>query len=88
MLAELIDLAAEAGIEVRQLDRSADPAPLQSGVCRVEERVFVVLIGAEPLQDRIDALAGALREHASEWLESRFLPPAVRERIERAPPPR
>ena len=85
LLDALIGLAGEAGIEVRQIDRSADPAPLQSGVCRVGERVYVVLIGADPLQERIGALAGALRTHASEWLEGRFLSPAIRERIEAAP---
>jgi hypothetical protein len=43
-----------------------------------------VLSAAEPLEARIEAAAAALGAHGGALLEGRFLPPAVRERLERA----
>jgi hypothetical protein len=82
----LAELASEAGFRVQVL--SAGTAregefPPQSGHCRVKGEVRVILAAQEPLEDRIEALADALRSHAASFLESRFLAPAVRERIER-----
>ena len=50
-----------------------------SGVCRVQGRVWVVLSHADPVDVQLDVLAEALRDHASDEIERRFLPPAVRE---------
>lgn len=82
MEATLLDLAREAGFQVRRVPTGADgDGVTTSGVCHVQGSVFVVLVAAEPAAFRIDALARALREYASPFVESRWLPPAVRERL-------
>lgn len=80
LLEHLIDLAGEAGIEVRAT--GAADAGIASGVCRVRDAVWVVLSAADPADEQIAVLARALVAHASEFLESRYLPPAVRARLE------
>ena len=75
----LEELAAEVGIEVRRA--SADGGLLESGVCRIRDRVWVVIDPTDPLHHRIDVLAGALRDHGGAALDQRFLPPAVREHL-------
>jgi hypothetical protein len=85
VLSFLVALAEEAGIAVRVLPRGAagegEPAP-RSGACRIRGAPFLLLAPAEPLEDRISAAAVALRRFAPQALEGRFLPPAVRERLE------
>ena len=82
VLAALVELAEQAGLRVRAARGASDAGPLAaSGVCRVRGETWVVLIGDDPLADRIAVLSGALREHAAEWLEGRWLPPALRERL-------
>ncbi len=84
----LADLAREAGMEVRVTAgaREVEPGiPVQSGVCRVRGAWWVVLAGDEPVEAHVELLAAALRDHAAAWLESRYLPPAVREALERPP---
>jgi hypothetical protein len=86
ILSELIGFARDAGLEVRRVGRSslADlEVPAVSGTCRVRGAVWVVLASADPLDLQIDVLSEALRTHAGDLLESRYLPPAVRERISR-----
>jgi hypothetical protein len=61
-----------------------EPGP-PSGLCRVRGVPLLVISSAEPLEARIDAVAAALRELGGALLEDRFLPPAVRERLERSP---
>jgi hypothetical protein len=89
VLAVLVALAEEAGIAVRVLPRAAggeaEPAP-RSGACRLRGAPFLLLAPAEPVEDRIAAAVAALRGFAPHALEGRFLPPAVRERLE-APDP-
>jgi len=83
---ELAALAREAGMDVRVLrgPHELEPGPpVQSGVCRVRGRLWVVLAAGDPLEEHIQILARALRTHAAAFLEDRFLPPAVRERLER-----
>jgi hypothetical protein len=84
LLAALLELAAEVGLEVRRAPAAAgagaELAP-SSGVCRLRDRLWVVLSGADPCERQIEVLAGALRGHAGAW-ETRYLPPAVRERLE------
>lgn len=86
----LLDLAAEAGIEVRSVaggfPGDGEGAP-GSGICRVQERVFVVLSGSDPVDIQLDVLGQALREHAAVLVEGRFLPPAVRARLLEPVPP-
>ncbi len=89
ILESLFELAREAGIEVRLVGSASGgeegPAP-SSGVCRVRGELWVVLARSEPPELQIDVLAAALRSHAAALIEERFLPPAVRARVERARP--
>ena len=87
----LAELAREAGLVVRVLTGDAELEPglaVTSGVCRLRGRWWVVLAARDPLERHIDVLAGALREHAPEIIEERYLPPALRERLERRERPR
>jgi len=81
----LIDLARDTGLEVRRVparQASDSEPPARSGVCRVRGRLFVLLAAADSVEDRIAALAGGLRALDPSVLEGRWLPPAVRERLE------
>jgi hypothetical protein len=80
----LVELAVQAGIQVRVMPRSAEdfqPAP-HSGTCRIRGAPWLLLAAGEPLEDRIEAAARAVRALAPEVLERRYLPPAVRERLD------
>jgi hypothetical protein len=81
LLERLIGLAEEAGIAVRIARAGESELPPRSGLCRVRGRPLLVVSAAEPLDARIEAVAAALRAHGG-LLEERFLPPAVRERLE------
>jgi hypothetical protein len=86
---QLVGLAEEAGIAVRVARAGEGELPPRSGVCRVRGRLLLVLCAAEPIDAQIEAVAAALREHGGALLEGRFLPPALRERLDRpAPGPR
>ena len=52
VLGFLADLAREAGLRVQPVStpREGDPAS-HSGVCRVRDRVFVVLVRSDSLED-------------------------------------
>ena len=82
ILDRLAELAQEAGFDVRVLARGPAEASLESAVCRVRGRLWVVLAQSDPPEQHIAVLARALREHAAPLLEDRFLPPAVREVLE------
>ena len=87
LLDQLVALADEAGIRVRQLPRAArgrEGDPARSGLCRMRGELWLILAPSEPVEDRIEAVAAALRGARPEWLDSRYLPPAVRERLDRA----
>jgi hypothetical protein len=60
------------------------PAPA-SGVCRVRGETWVLLVAAGRPEERVEALAQALNTHAAPFLESRYLPPAVRARLSERP---
>ena len=85
LLAALVALAEEAGIAVRVARGGESELPAHSGLCRVRGELCLVLTAAEPVEARIDAVASALRAHGGPALEARFLPPAVRERLDRPP---
>lgn len=85
VLAFLVELSREAGLQVRGAGPAPGDPPVRSGVCRLRDGIFVILAAADPVEDRIAALVGALREHRPEALEGRYLPPAVRERVETGP---
>jgi len=85
LLDQLGDLARAAGIEVRMIARAGPGEPeTPSGTCRVKGALWVLLSEADSLDDRADVLAAALASHAADLLESRYLPPAIRERLARA----
>jgi hypothetical protein len=88
LLDVLVGLAEEAGIAVRVTGAGESELPPRSGLCRVRGSLLLVLSAAEPLEARIEAAAAALAAHGAALLEGRFLPPAVRERLERAAAPR
>lgn len=81
---ELVDLAEAAGLKVRPIRASEGrdaEFPASSGICRVRGEIWVLLAAADPLEEQISVLARALKTHAADFLESRYLPPAVRERL-------
>lgn len=84
MLGALQGLAAEAGLRVRPGPPAAGEGPLESGVCRVRGELWVVLVPSDPVEHRIAVLARALVAHAPALLETRWLAPAVRERLDAA----
>lgn len=84
LMEALLELAGEAGLEVRTAGVSATAdaeGSLASGVCRVQDKVFVVLSRSDPVDVQIEVLGDALREHAAAFIEGRYLPPAVRARL-------
>jgi hypothetical protein len=88
ILESLLELAAEAGMRVRMgggVAPEENLPPLASGVCRLRGELWVVLSSRESPAVQIEALASALRDHAGSLLESRHLPPAIRNYLE--PPP-
>ena len=88
ILQELADLAEQAGLRVRTVRGPAGPdldAVATSAVCRVRGETWVVLAASDPTEERINVLARALREHAADWLEGRYLPPALRRHLEADP---
>ena len=85
-LEALLALADEAALEVRILSSAAaarEHAPIGSAACRVAARVWVVLAPDDPLDHQIEVLAGALARYRAEFLDGRFMAPALRERVER-----
>jgi hypothetical protein len=85
MLDCLLDLAREAGIALRPLSArgaAEGDLPVRSGVCRVRGQLLVMLAASDSVEDRIDVLLHALRSAGPAVLEGRWIPPAVRERLE------
>lgn len=84
----LIELAEAAGLEVRGLPgASFHPSELAatSGVCRVRDSIWVLLAPSDSVEEHISVLVSALETHAAAFLENRYLPPAVRQRIRGRP---
>ena len=78
ILDRLVELAREAGIDVRVLSRGGSDTSPESAVCRVRGEVWVVLAEADLPAQRVAVLVRALREHAGPELQDRYLPPALR----------
>jgi len=82
LLDQLSDLARAAGLEVRAIGRAGEgERDTPSGACRVKGALWVMLSASDSLDERIDVVAAALTSHAGDFLESRYLPPAIRERL-------
>jgi hypothetical protein len=83
LLEHLADLAREAGLEVRAVrGAAAGETVASSGICRVRGAIWVVLAAGDPLEEQIAVLVRALNRHAAEFLETRYLAPAVRSRLD------
>lgn len=84
LLEELAELARSVGIEVRAVrpPRGEGELAAGSGTCRVRGQLWVMLADSDPLDQRIQVLAGALREGASDELERRYVAPALRRLLE------
>jgi len=82
ILDRLVELAQEAGIDVRVLGHGGSDVSPESAVVKVRGEVWVVLAAADLPEQRINVLAGALREHAGELLQGRYLPPALRDLLD------
>jgi len=88
-LEALLELAHDAELEVRILSASAaaaENAPTQSAAARVGTRIWVVLAPNDPPKHQARILADALAQHRSEFLDGRFVPPALRDFIDRVDP--
>jgi len=84
ILLQLVELAEAAGLRVRPIrgTSSAEGEPAaRSGLCRVRGELWIVLASHDSFEERIAVVAEALRREASEWLQSRYLPPALRARL-------
>ena len=84
LMQAFVDLANEAGLEVRLA--GAGPGgdfelPTASGVCQVRGATWIVLSQSDSVDVQLDVLADALRTHAKALIEERYLPPAVRARL-------
>ncbi len=82
VLERLLELAHETGLPVRFVSgapRGEGEPRAASAVCRVRSELWVVLSGSDPAPARIGVLAAALRAHRGQELESRYLPPLLRE---------
>jgi hypothetical protein len=82
LLSALVDLAREAELVVRLVPQRAarDGEPLAtSGLCRVRGEDWVMLASADPVEQRVAALAHGLRTCRAAFLDQRYLAPALRE---------
>ena len=81
----LVDLARDCRLSVRVLRSGPDAgAGLASGPALVRGAPWVVLVASDPVGAQIEALAAGLVRFARAELDGRFLPPAVREALDRA----
>jgi len=84
----LLDLAEELGVTIRRAPGSpAEPSDRAAGhpggaLVNLRGRAILFLDPSAAVSDRIAVVASALA--GREELEERFLPPEIRERIERA----
>jgi hypothetical protein len=87
----LVELARGCGVAVRVLRGGSEGvAGLASGPALVRGAPWIVLVASDPVGAQIDALASGLDRFARAALAARFLPPAVREVLDRTAgtPPR
>ena len=77
----MVETAGRAGIEVRTARADEELGPVASDVCRVRDRIWVILQSGDTVDAQVDALARALVAHGQALLGGQFVPPAVRERI-------
>lgn len=82
----LLAIARTAGVEVRETKGGAESdAGPHSASCRLRGQLCVILVAGDPIQERISAVADALDQADPSWLETHYLPPALRTRLEDRP---
>ena len=89
LLEALLELADRADLEVRVLSAAGSGAefrPTESAACRVGERIWVVLAPSDPTGHQAQVLAAALSRFRADFLEGSFIPPGVREFLDRTAP--
>ena len=89
LLEALLELAHDAELEVRVLSAhaaAAENAPTESAAARVGARIWVVLAPNDPPEHQARILAETLAAHRREFLEARFLAPALRDFIDLVDP--
>ncbi len=87
ILEDMVALAEGAGLPVQYVPRGRGlegGPPVVSAVCRLGGEWRIVLVASDSVDERIEVVAAALREHRSEWLESRHVAPALRRRLDPA----
>ena len=83
VLDSLLALARAAGVEVREARGAGEgESGPRSASCRLRGQFWVILVTSDPLEERIRALADALDQADPGWLETHYLPPALRARLE------
>ncbi len=83
----LVELARACGVSVRVLRGGGEAQALASGPALVRGAPWVVLVADDPLAAQVAALAAGLVRFAAAELDARYLPPAVREALDRAAAP-
>ena len=78
----LAELARECGVSVRVLRGGAEG--LASGPALVRGAPWIVLVASDPLGAQIAALAAGVVRFAQAAADARYLPPALREALDRA----
>ena len=85
ILDALVEIARESGVTVRVIPRATaregEPLPA-SDVCVIRGEPWLLLAAGESLEDRIAAAARAVQRFAPDIAETRFLPPAIRARLD------
>jgi len=89
-VAALLELAARAQLEVRVLSARAaaeEGAPRESAAGRLGTRVWVLIVPDDPSAHQAAVLAQALGRYRADFLETCFIPPALRAFIDARRPP-
>ena len=82
MLSALLELAQTLNITVRTMPSGLDGQHAGGSLVRLRGKEIVFLDGAADTAEQVAALATALKGRAD--LENRFLPPEVREALDKA----
>jgi hypothetical protein len=82
MLSALLELAQSLNITVRTMPAGMDGQHGGGSLVKLRGREIIFLDGSAATTDQVAALAAALRNRPD--LENRFLPPEVREEIDKA----
>ena len=87
ILEDIIALAEAAGLPVQYVPRGRaleGGPPVVSAACRLAGEWRIVLVASDSVDERIEVVAAALREHRHAWLETRHVSPALRRRLDPA----